>query len=236
MNVWLYMHVCCDIAVVCIHVDMLFDQSTQQSGSRDVCRTMCEVLASLFGILPDRCETVSWCSFQVGDAVKMYLSQTCFSLWLNQFIYKQYNVMFCMSCSSFTLYCFALTMHIYVRYVIAFAWHTQHRTNASGLCKLFCQWKRIDVSKLHLHVLRVREGGCIAWQFALKLLKTERNSKKPEDHRLERELRTLRFQNHQLTMPTLLLGVFDLKLYRETPLEMGRFAFSKIGKTGRSSF
>ena len=147
-----------------------------------------------------------------------------------------YNVMFCMACSSFTLYCFALTMHIYVRYVRAFAWHTQHRASASGLCKLFCQWKRIDVSKLHLHVLRVREGGWIAWQFAVKLLKTERNSKKPEDHLLEKELRTLRFQNHQLSMPTLLLGVFDLKLHRETPLEMGRFAFSKIAKTGRSSF
>ncbi len=58
----------------------LFDKLTQQSGSRDVCCTMCEVLASLFGILPDRCETVSWRSFQVADDVKMYLSQTCFSL------------------------------------------------------------------------------------------------------------------------------------------------------------
>ena len=46
-------------------MDMLFDQATQLSGSLDVYR---EVLASLFGILPDRCETVAWRSFQVVDA------------------------------------------------------------------------------------------------------------------------------------------------------------------------
>lgn len=121
--------------------------------------------------------------------------KTVFSLWLKQFVYKQYHVVFCMSWSSFTLYCFALTMHLYVGYVIAVAWHSQHRASPSGLCKLFCQRKRIDVSKLHLHVLRFREGGWMAWWFG-----------KPEDRPLEKELHTLRFQNRKLSIGSTLLA------------------------------